>query len=120
MGLWNSIAHPEILFTIVSMPPRSSNSGLQPIIYSLPPASILIKWILSTGTPLVDLWKSFHQADDDGVPNMAPKTVVLAKPSLLGNYKTQHTALAVELQKTLPTFSAVLLSKHRILGTKTS
>jgi hypothetical protein len=51
---------------------------------------------------------------------MAPKTVGLAKPSLLGNYKTQQTALAVELQKTLPTFSAVLLSKHRILGTKTS
>jgi hypothetical protein len=51
---------------------------------------------------------------------MAPKTVVLAKPSLLGNYKTQQVVLAVELQKTLPTIYAVLLSKHKILGTKTS
>jgi hypothetical protein len=50
---------------------------------------------------------------------MAPKTVVLAKPSLLGNYKTQQIVLAVELRKTLPTFSPALLSKHKILGMKT-
>jgi hypothetical protein len=120
MDLRNSIAWPKTFFMTVSMLPRSSNSELFPTIYSLTLVSTLIRWTLSTGMPRDDLWKPFHQANAGGAPNMAPKTVVSANPSLLGNYKTLQLALAVELQKTHPTFSTALLSKHKILGMKTS